>query len=668
MQISTIVTFLSICLAILVLSPPDASGQEVEALSLDSLLNLNVSTASKYDQTMEEAPASVTIVTAEQINRYGYTTIAEVLGSVRGFYLANDHQRTYVGTRGFNRMLDQNNRILLLLNGHTLNEGTYGSASLDKDFGLDLDMVERIEVVRGPGSVLYGTGAMFAVVNIITKTAPSNEGLIVHGDGGSHGYMRSTLTYAHAFSELKVFATGALTDIAGQDLYFKEFDSPSTNNGIAENRDWSNYQGGMVRALYSGWSLQGLFSHSDHGIPTGDFGSIFNNGASSLKSTRLSVELKREKTLSPNTHLALRSYFDYATSGLIFPMIFDVSGFPLQARYNILTKNKLVGGESIFRWDLRSDDRLIAGMQFIRNFDADITSRALLPAGMDIMSLFQGDFPYTIFSAYAENEYQIDPNLSLTLGLRQDWYSRAGSATTPRAAVVFHPFTRTALKLLYGEAFRAPNTFEVNFSGPIERLKPNPDLNPERIQTAEFDWEQRFNKHWTSTLSVFDYDLSNLIQGELDTSDMMRQFMNIERVHTRGAEIEIQRQSRDALNGYASYSYQHARQFNPNQALVNSPQHILKAGLFYSAFHPVILAGELRIESRRRTNLGARTPAYALFNFNLSTQPVFQHVRVAVHLYNVMDAHYSVPSGAQHVQDSFIQEGRSVKVELSLKI
>ncbi len=237
-------------LLVALLFPSRSSGQEVEALSLDSLLNLSVSTAAKYDQKTEEAPASVTIIPAEQIASYGYNTIAEVLGAVRGFYLANDHQRTYVGTRGFNRMLDQNNRVRLLLNGHTLNEGTYGSAPLDKDFGLDLDMVERIEVVRGPGSVLYGTGAMFAVVNVITKSAPTNDGLTILGDGGSFGYARSSFTFVRAYSDLKIFATGELTQVDGQDLYFKEFDSPATKNGIAHQRDWSNSQGGMVRAIY----------------------------------------------------------------------------------------------------------------------------------------------------------------------------------------------------------------------------------------------------------------------------------------------------------------------------------------------------------------------------------------------------------------------------------
>jgi iron complex outermembrane receptor protein len=162
--------FLYICLTgSILLSARPLAAQDVAALSLDSLLSINVSTAARYDQSVLEAPASVTIVTAEQIQQYGYRTLADLLNGVKGFYLASDHQRTYLGIRGFNRMIDQNNRVLLLLNGHTLHESAYGSVPLGMDFGLDLNSIERVEIVRGPGSALYGTGALFAVINIITK-------------------------------------------------------------------------------------------------------------------------------------------------------------------------------------------------------------------------------------------------------------------------------------------------------------------------------------------------------------------------------------------------------------------------------------------------------------------------------------------------------------------
>ncbi len=148
----------------LVLAQQDESGNR--DFSLDSLLNIKISTAAKYEQTSREAPASVTIISSEDIERFGYRTLDEVLMTVRGFYTSYDRNYSYVGIRGFSRPTDYNDRVLLLINGHTTNENFYGSAFIGTDLALNLEAVDRIEIVRGPGSALYGTGAMFAVINI----------------------------------------------------------------------------------------------------------------------------------------------------------------------------------------------------------------------------------------------------------------------------------------------------------------------------------------------------------------------------------------------------------------------------------------------------------------------------------------------------------------------
>jgi outer membrane receptor for ferrienterochelin and colicin len=156
-------------------------------LSLDSLLNTRISSAAKYQQTMSEAASSVTIVTAEDIQRYGYRTLPDVLASVRGFYLSYDRNYAYHGARGFSRPSDYNNRILVLVDGNAMNEGVFGSSAVGTDFNVALSSLERIEIVRGPGSALYGTGAVFAVINVVTKTAAHTPGAALAVQGGSYG-------------------------------------------------------------------------------------------------------------------------------------------------------------------------------------------------------------------------------------------------------------------------------------------------------------------------------------------------------------------------------------------------------------------------------------------------------------------------------------------------
>jgi outer membrane receptor for ferrienterochelin and colicin len=163
------------------------------SLSLDQLLSVKVSTASLYSQLAREAPASVSIIGADDIARYQLRTLAELLSFVRSFYVSNDRNYDYVGVRGYGRPSDYNNRILLLWNGHVLNDNVYASSALGNDFTQDLNSVERVEVVRGPGSPLYGSNAMLAVINIIGKTGADVNGVEAAAEYGSTGFARGSI-------------------------------------------------------------------------------------------------------------------------------------------------------------------------------------------------------------------------------------------------------------------------------------------------------------------------------------------------------------------------------------------------------------------------------------------------------------------------------------------
>src|SRR5690348_4987696 len=247
--------------------PQEGAHSELSQLSLEQLADLpidSVFSASMYVQKVTEAPSSVTIITADEIRRFGHRTLADVLRTVRGFYVTYDRNYSYLGVRGFSRPGDYNARVLLQVDGHRLNDGVFGSALIGTEFPLDVDLIERIEIIRGPSSALYGTSAFFAVINVITKRG-GDHGLDASATLGSFDAYEGRGTYSRRFAagpELLVSATGYQSD--GQSaLFYPEFDDPATNNGIAEHADADQFAKLFARMSAGNLTFQALYGTRD---------------------------------------------------------------------------------------------------------------------------------------------------------------------------------------------------------------------------------------------------------------------------------------------------------------------------------------------------------------------------------------------------------------------
>src|SRR5437763_2082877 len=182
--------------AVVLISGGALTAQPAADLPLDALLNTRISTAAKYEQRVTDVPASVAIITAEEIARNGWHTLADVLASLPGVTLTYDRGYTYLGVRGVGLPGDLNNRFLILLNGEPMVDGVAGAIDTGTALGVDLSTLSRIEFVRGPGSVLYGSGAMFGVINLVLKNEQEASSVIV--GGGSHHTTIASGRFAHA--------------------------------------------------------------------------------------------------------------------------------------------------------------------------------------------------------------------------------------------------------------------------------------------------------------------------------------------------------------------------------------------------------------------------------------------------------------------------------------
>ena len=183
----TVFILLFILLASSQLVHAENSTSDLKKLSLEQLMDIEVESvygASKFEQKVTEAPSSVSIVTADDIKKYGYRTLADILRSVRSFVITSDRNYSYIGVRGFGRTGDYNSRILVLVDGHRINDNIYEQALIGEDFIIDVDLIDRVEVIRGPGSSLYGNNAYLAVISVTTRKASNYGGVEASGAAG----------------------------------------------------------------------------------------------------------------------------------------------------------------------------------------------------------------------------------------------------------------------------------------------------------------------------------------------------------------------------------------------------------------------------------------------------------------------------------------------------
>jgi hypothetical protein len=230
-----------VCLIALLLAMAQQSAQasqDLTDLPLEQLMNeskltdASVFGASRFRQRVSTIPSAVTVISREDIQQYGWRTVAEALRSVPGFYVHSDRSYNYIGARGFARPQDYNSRVLLLIDGQRTNDAVYDTAYVGTEQLIDIDLVERIEVVRGPGSSVYGGNALFGVINIITRTAQQIDGVEIGAAYSSFSTVYGRATFGKRLDNgAEIVASVSGSDSHGPDLRFPEFDAPETSFG-----------------------------------------------------------------------------------------------------------------------------------------------------------------------------------------------------------------------------------------------------------------------------------------------------------------------------------------------------------------------------------------------------------------------------------------------------
>ena len=650
-----------------------------------------ISLATGARQPLRRAPAVATVVTAEDIAAMGATDLDQVLETVAGLHVnvaPSMRNRLYVIRGVFSLQTPQ---VLVLQNGvpiTVLLTGGRGNLS----GGPAVENIARIEVIRGPGSALYGADAFSGVVNIITRGAGESPGLQTGLRAGSFGSVGAWLRHAGAEGGL---AWAAFAKLARSDGFRRtiEADAQTRNDrgfGTRASRAPGPVSAGGDEAdagldLAGGdWRWRGIYKgRTDLGTYAG-LGSALDpvgRGASHRFVTDLAWSPAARNHWQPGASIAWMNYHQrYPVPAQIFPpgARLPTGDFP----------EGMVGAPEVSERALRLQAhatytgwaghglRLGLGHDDIHMYLArDTNNFSYSPSGVPIPAgaVARAPHPFIypqrrrIDYAFVQDEWRLHPDWTLTAGVRHDRYSDVGGTTNPRLALVWDAAVDWTLKLLYGEAFRAPSFSELySTNNPIARG--NPALKPETTRTFEAVSNWSATPSLSFNVSVYGYRMRDIVRTVPNPPPAPgTTYTNLGRQHGRGVEIEAQldvtRQLR--LSGHLSL----ARATDPATGadVGNVPRRDAFLRVDWRLASGWRLDAALNhVADRRRVSGDVRPPVpdYTTVDLALGTAPVARGWRFSTVLRNVFDVDVREPNLAPGLMPNDLpQAGRSFTVQ-----
>lgn len=635
----------------------------VAELTLEQLMDLKVERvygASRIVQKVTQAPSSVSIVSADDISRHGWRTLTELLQSVRGLYLFDDDNYSYLGARGFLRPGDYNTRVLLLVDGHRMNDNIYDAFFTGREAPLDVALIDRVEIIRGPSSSIYGSSAFFGVLNVIPKRGAQLQGGSVSADLGSFGSREGSVIYGHKTGALDwVAAVSSFTSRGRGAIYYPEFDPrrsanpAAANRGVAQNLDAERVVRGSLSLAWRDFTFSTFASRRAKTVPTASFGTVFNDPREMTFDRRGYADLKFEHAFAPVQVLGRVFYDRYRYDGT-YPLDY---GLPDAFVARDSGRGEWVGTE----WQLTATPSpqftTLTGLEYRENLHEDQATFYDSPTDINDHRASRS------LGVFAQGDFALRKELRFTGGLRYDrYYGSFGGTLNPRVGLIWSPSEVTTVKALFGRAFRAPNAYERYYY--TEQLR-RPALQPERIRTYELVWERYWAPRYRLAVSAYTYSVQNLI-GQRAITPGELYFENVDSTRAAGGEIEFEAKYDSGWQARASLAHQRARDGAARTELTHSPSLLGKLNVSWAPASSRARAGlEVQHQSDSRTLGGARAAAFTLVHLHLATTRLPGGFHASLTSRNLFDTHYTLPAAEDHSQDVLAQRGRSLWFKLT---
>jgi outer membrane receptor for ferrienterochelin and colicins len=610
------------------------------------LMDMEVTTATLRPQKASDSPATTTVITQREIAGFGYRTLAEALRSITGIYIRNDRNYLDLGVRGFSIPGDFSTRVLLLVDGYRVNDPAYHQPLFDYLLPIPLEAVSQIEVVMGPGSTLYGSDALLATINIITKDGEDVQTASAKAEGGNNNSVRSVLTYGKKF--------GSDVDLIASGLIFRsEGDSVVRSPGLQpiSNADREDATLGFAKLRYGNWTASVSGSARSKEIPTASYTTIPEKGSSTTDDYLFS-DIRYYRSLDSTKSFTFRtSLNNYTYDG---HYLID-NGAPLgvlDLRDQMQTTWSR--SELQFFWDIADWSRLTAGGSYERDFRV---RQKLFDATGVMLDINTPTWTYGLF---VQDQIALGSKTDLTLGVRFDEYRDSGNTGNYRAALVDRHLPNTTLKLLYGTASRTPTPYELFYTDNVT-LAANPSLKIEEITTYEAVIVHAFPYAITASLSAFNYLFHNLI-AQRDIGGGLVSYENVGKSKARGLELDISKRWLGSGMVHLGGVLQKAKDENGDHR-VDSPYYIVYAGIVTPLWNRNNTLGvDVQFLGERETLQGGSTGTSHLTTLTFRSRDVFglRRLDLTATVYNLFNERGFVPGGNEHRQDLIPSPNRLV--------
>ncbi|PHS72655.1 MAG: TonB-dependent receptor [Cycloclasticus sp.] len=619
-------------------------------------------------QTVSQAPAVASIISAKTIRQMGARDIDEVLETVPGLHVSYDAggYNPIYQIRGITSSF--NPQVLMLINGVPITNIFTGNRSQAWG-GMPVENISRIEVIRGPGSALYGADAFAGTINIITKNSTEIDGFEIGASAGSFDEYRGWLQYGGSLAGWKTAFSAQVLDTHGQhekidaDLQTALDTGFGTSASLAPGSLNLGRQSLDTRIDISkdNWQIRLGYQGRRHGeTGAGLFQALDPAGEADADRYNADITYLNNNFSENWDFKAQYSFFNTVTKTdlvLLPPGAFAGAGvFPdgVIGEPDVYERHNRIDLSAFYTGFQNHDLRIGGGfhhqdqykIEEKKNFDTILTmfGPVLIPKGSveDVTNTmpFNQEKTRKIYYGFVQDAWDFAPDWTLTAGLRYDHYSDFGNTFNPRLALVWQTSYRLTSKLLYGRSFRAPSFAEqFNINNPV--ALGNPDLDPETIDTYEIAFDYTATDDLKIGFNVFYYKMADIIRFNPTTAE------NTGKQTGHGVELEANWKATKKLSFYGNYAYQSSEDKDSHSDVANAPTQQLYLRTNYELTPIWSVNSQINhVRDRKRTSIDLRPEIddYTVVNLTLRAREFAPGFEFAVSARNLFDEDTREPS------------------------